>query len=215
MLETINNWVGLISALITIATFFYFQNEKFYLLIQKIITKIFKYRYPVLLRGDFSLKTEKDIKEIEKILYEKLYMRNNYIETSKKDAYFKFKTKIYKDPYNNTRILVSFKERTFVCLIEDNIRTIKEMLNKITKETNAELIKIDIFIEFLSKNPYEGFFVKRLPFEKIKNFTVEIELNETLVEATKDKIIIHSNKIDNAFYTLEDLISFKVPLVKA
>ena len=196
---------GTIAFIAGFVNFLYCKSEKFFLFVNRIILNFKKYKIPIYLDAKISLTSSLNEDEVKKLL-KKLTLSNN--------EYIPFKIKVNTSiGYDETKILILIQYRSFLAKIEDDKEIIREKTKEIIKETNSKLTNIDIDINFESgKNPYEGLFVKKLPVEKIKNFSVKVELNSSLIEAKKDKIKLRSKNLDSSLFILDKLIYLKIPV---
>ena len=204
----IQHWeilTGIISFISGFIQFLYCKSEKFFLIVNKFLLNYKKYKIPVYLDVRISFTSKLDEKTTKSIL--------KNVDLSNKE-YIHFETKINKSiEYNETKIFISIKNRSVLAKIQDDKEIIREKLKTLLEKTNSKLTNIDIDINFeKGENPYEGLFVKKLPIENIKNFSVKLKLDNSLIEAKKDKIKINSRDLDNSLYVLDKLIYLKIPI---
>ena len=184
--------------------FLYCKSEKFFLFINRIILNFRKYKIPIYLNVKISLTSSLNEEELKKMLKNLNFSNNEYIP---------FEIKVNNSTYNETKILMLIQYRSFLAKITDDKEIIRKKTKDIIEKTNSKLTNIDIDINFeKGKNPYEGLFVKKLPIEKIKNFSVKIEINSSLIEAKKNKIRLISKNLDNSLFTLDKLIYLEIPV---
>lgn len=192
----------------------YCTNEKVYLFFKKLLLTFQKTK-SVTLKSDFSLTSERDPEEVKQILLEKFKIRHGHIiETGPEHGFMSFDLNISISPYNQTKILITAKKETTIEFLPRDIETIRRMLKAIEKTTQSNITNVDIDVYFPKGNPYEGFFIKRLPFENVQDFIVKIRYDESLIEAKKKKIIIRSKFLENALHQLDSIVTLRTPLLQ-
>ena len=217
MLEFVkNNW-EIISAIVGLTfggfQFFYCSNEKFYLFIKRKML-FFQKNTSVTLQSDISLTNDKEKDELLKVLRKEFNIKRDFIIESNADkGFLNFIVDIEKSPYNETKIFITIKKETTIEHLKRDIETIRREIQKIENKTDSKLSNIDINIIFTKNNPYESFFVKKLPFENIEDFSVKLRIDKTLIEAKKKKVIVRSRLLENALYQLEQIVTLQTPIL--
>jgi len=195
---------GIVTFIFGLVQFLYCKSEKFFLFINKTILNFKKHKIPVYIFTKISLTSKMKLDDIKKIIREINFNNKEYIP---------IEIKVNTSPYNETKLSIFIKNRSFLSKIDDDKEIIREKINEILERTKSTLTNVDIDINFeKNKNPYEGLFVKKLPIEKIKNFSVKIELNNSLVEAKKDKIKISGKNLNKVLFVLDKIVNLKLPV---
>lgn len=222
--KLIEQWNSIESALaiLSYATglFFYtFHTDiKFHFFITRLVS-VFKYDHTTWI---FSSKyqTEKNKKEIIKLVQEKFGVQNNTIRTVSENRIElflnnSFLVKIsFQSEFdfgyvllNTSKIIVPSKE---ISRVSRQIQDMLEGIENAVSPMYGQPKQYDIDIEYRDKSPFYSYWVKKLPEEMIYNFNCNLSLpnnQDSKIKINKNHLIISSHSYSRVFELARDYVS--------
>lgn len=209
--------ISILSFFVAIASFFYCKNEKFYLLIQRLLLKFRKLDktfidIKIAFFVDLNENIEQKLESI-KIDNAKINLINKTIKFNELANIREFKISIFDTEYEQKEILISSRFPIYSVDYNKELETFRQVHNSIKNNINILSTNIDFILSFEESNPYESFFIKQMPNHTIDDFSIKFNIEDVKIEAKKNKIIARSKNIDKLIYNIQNILTFKIPVI--